>query len=41
MLPVRAAARCLAERAGALGGDAWNGPGPDGRGTVVSWTALL
>ena len=37
----RSGLRNLAERAGVLGGDAWNEPGPEGRGTVVSWTALL
>jgi signal transduction histidine kinase len=37
----RSGLRNLAERAGAMGGDAWYGPGPDGRGTLVSWTALL
>ena len=37
----RSGLRNLAERAGGMGGDAWYEPGPDGRGTVVSWTALL
>ncbi|MFC1431175.1 GAF domain-containing protein [Streptacidiphilus sp. N1-3] len=37
----RSGLRNLAERAASLGGTAWHGPGPDGRGTTVSWTALL
>jgi len=37
----RSGLRNLADRAAALGGAAWHGPGPGGRGTVVCWTALL
>jgi signal transduction histidine kinase len=37
----RSGLKNLAERAGAMGGDAWYAPGPDGRGTLVCWTALL
>ncbi|MFC1417975.1 GAF domain-containing sensor histidine kinase [Streptacidiphilus cavernicola] len=37
----RSGLRNLADRAANLGGAAWYGPGPGGRGTAVSWTALL
>ena len=37
----RSGLRNLAERAATLGGTAWHQPGPDGRGTLVSWTAQL
>ncbi|MEZ0064215.1 signal transduction histidine kinase [Streptacidiphilus sp. MAP12-20] len=37
----RSGLRNLAERAAALGGDAWFEGGPNGKGTKVFWTALL
>jgi signal transduction histidine kinase len=37
----RSGLRNLADRAAALGGTAWHQPGPDGRGTLLSWTAQL
>ncbi|MFC1439372.1 GAF domain-containing protein [Streptacidiphilus sp. N1-10] len=37
----RSGLRNLADRATALGGAAWHQPGPDGKGTLLSWTAPL
>ena len=37
----RSGLRNLADRAAALGGTAWHQPGPDGKGTLLSWTAQL
>ncbi|MEY9938045.1 GAF domain-containing protein [Streptacidiphilus sp. MAP5-3] len=37
----RSGLRNLRQRAEALSGSAWHGPGPNGKGTTVSWTAVL